>query len=199
MARVIAFPRRPKKRGRKPTKPPACPVFDLASYRPTISAEVLYHRANQIDEDPFCYERAERLYREAIRLRPDYAMAMTNLGNVRFRRHDVTEAEEWYRRAIELDPSQPEAEYNLGYMALEQGFAHESVKHFERAISLDPAFADAYFNLAMALEQMGCPDSAQPHWRRYVQLEPVGTWSEIARRHIDEDWQPPQPKLRLVR
>lgn len=197
MGTVVAFPRRPKKRGRKPTKPPACPVFDLANYRPAISAEVLYHRANQIDEDPSCYEQAERLYREAIRIRPDYAMAMTNLGNVRFRLGDITGAEQWYRRAIELDPSQPEAEYNLGYMALEQGFAHESVKHFERAIALDPTFASAYFNLAMALEQMGRHDEAQPHWRRYLKLESSGTWAEIARRHLIDDTQPPQ--LRLVR
>ena len=198
-ARIIALPKRPKKRGRKPTKPPPCPVFNLADYRPTISPEALYHRACQLDEDRETWHIAERLYRQAIEAKPDYAIAMVNLGNVRFRRGDNTEAREWYRRALELDPDQPEAHYNLGYIWLEQGFASKAIDQLERAIAADPSFADAYFNLGMALEQVGRPDDAQPHWRTYVKLEPTSTWSDIARRHIDDDWQPTQPKLRLVR
>lgn len=183
-ARIIALPKRPKKRGRKPTKPPSCPVFNLDAYRPQISAEVLYWRAHALDEDPACYEQAERLYREAIRIKPDYALAMTNLGNIRFRRHDPGEAREWYRRALELDPSQPEAHYNLGYLWLEEGFANKAVDYLREAVKLDPRFSDAHFNLAMALEQLECFDMARVHWRRYLALEPVGTWSDIARRHV---------------
>lgn len=197
-ARIIALPKRPKKRGRKPTKPPSCPVYDLASYRPAISPEVLYHRAHQLDENRETWHIAERLYRQAIELKPDYAIAMTNLGNVCFRMRRASEAEDWYRKAIALNPDQYEAWYNLGYMALESGDAERSITLFERAISAYPSFSDAYYNLAMALEQCGQPDAAQPHWRAFVKLEPTGTWSEIAKRHIDEDWQPPQPKLRLV-
>lgn len=196
MGELIRLPKRRRKPGRKPTKPPSCPVYDLASYRPAISPEALYHRAAELDENPETYDVAERLYREAIRLRPDYALAITNLGNVRYRCNDPREARELYRRALEADPNQPEAHYNLGYVLLEQEQTTEAVVHLNWAVRLDPSFADAYYNLAMALEQVGCFESAQPHWRSYLRLVPTGSWADIARRHLTEDT---QPKLRLVR
>jgi tetratricopeptide (TPR) repeat protein len=148
------------------------------------TAYELYLQASQLDEDPATMDGAERLYRRAVELDPWLTIAYTNLGNVRFRRHDLEGAEALYRKALELDPRQPEAQYNLGYLILERGQAEESIPFFVGALDADPKFADAYFNLAMAYEQSGQTDKARPYWRSYVELEPHGTWSEIARRHL---------------
>jgi tetratricopeptide (TPR) repeat protein len=148
------------------------------------TAYELYLQASQLDEDPATMDGAERLYRRAVELDPWLTIAYTNLGNVRFRRHDLEGAEALYRKALELDPRQPEAQYNLGYLILERGQAEESIPFFVGALDSDPKFADAYFNLAMAYEQSGQADKARPYWRSYVELEPYGTWSEIARRHL---------------
>jgi len=148
------------------------------------TAYELYLRASQLDEDPVTMDEAENLYRQAVKLDPWLGIAYTNLGNVRFRRHDVHGAEDLYRKALEIDGRQPEAQYNLGYVMLERGRPELSIPLFLGAIESDPKFADAYFNLAMAYEQAGQADKAQPYWRSYVELEPHGTWSEIARRHL---------------
>jgi tetratricopeptide (TPR) repeat protein len=148
------------------------------------TAYELYLQASQLDEDPATMDGAERLYRRAVELDPWLTIAYTNLGNVRFRRHDLEGAETLYRKALEIDPRQPEAQYNLGYLILERGQAEESIPFFVGALDSDPKFADAYFNLAMAYEQSGQADKARPYWRSYVELEPHGTWSEIARRHL---------------
>lgn len=148
------------------------------------TAYELYLQASQLDEEPSTMDEAERLYIQAVRLDPWLSIAYTNLGNIRFRRHDVAQAERLYRKALDIDPRQPEAQYNLGYVLLERGDADASVPLFRGAIEADPKFADAYFNLAMAYEQLGEPGRARPHWKTYIDLEPEGTWTEIARRHL---------------
>jgi len=148
------------------------------------TAYELYLRASQLDEDPATMDEAERLYGEAIALDPWLAIAYTNLGNIRFRRHDAEGAEALYKRGLEIDPRQPEAQYNLGYVMLERGEPEASIPLFHGAIEADPKFSDAYFNLAMAYEQIGETQKARPFWKNYISLEPSGTWTEIARRHL---------------
>lgn len=148
------------------------------------TAYELYLQASQLDEDPDTMESAERLYARAIELDPWLSIAYTNLGNIRFRRHDIDKAEILYRKALEIDPRQPEAQYNLGYVILERGDPAASITLFKGAIESDPKFSDAYFNLAMAYEQIGEPGKARPYWKAYIDLEPEGTWTEIARRHL---------------
>jgi tetratricopeptide (TPR) repeat protein len=148
------------------------------------TAYELYLHASQLDEDPATMDDAEALYAQALELDPWLSIAYTNLGNIRFRRHQVAEAEALYRKALTIDPRQPEAQYNLGYVMLERGEAHLAVPLFRGAIESDPKFADAYFNLAMAFEQLGEPPKARPYWKSYIDLEPEGTWTEIARRHL---------------
>lgn len=150
------------------------------------AAYELYLRASQIDENPDTMDEAEALYREALRHDPSLAIIYTNLGNVRFRRGDEEQAESLYRTALLLESSQPEASYNIGYMKLHSGEPTEAIEYFRGAIESDPEFADAYFNLAMAYEQCAEPEKAGTCWRRYLELEPNGTWSEVARQHLDE-------------
>lgn len=148
------------------------------------TAYELYLQASELDEDPATMDEAQDLYARAIEVDPWLAIAYTNLGNIRFRRHDAEGAETLYRKALEIDPRQPEAQYNLGYVMLERGCPDRSIPLFLGAIEADPRFADAYFNLAMAYEQVGETQKARPYWKNYITLEPAGTWTEIAKRHL---------------
>lgn len=148
------------------------------------SAFDLYVRASSLDEDAASFEEAAALYKQAIELDPNLAIAYTNLGNIRFRMGDEVGAEELYRRALDVDTRQPEAHYNLGYVMLERGRASEAVTFFEAAIAADPRFADAHFNLAMAHEALDDKARARVHWKKYLELEPTGTWADIARDHL---------------
>lgn len=148
------------------------------------SAYDLYMRASGLDEDPTTFAEAEALYKKAIELDPQLAIAYTNLGNIRFRQGDEPGAEQLYRKALDLDERQPEAHYNLGYVMLERGFAARAIPYFEAAIKADPRFADAHFNLAMAFEACSDKAKARVHWKRYLEIEPTGTWADIARDHL---------------
>lgn len=144
----------------------------------------MYERASQLDEDPATLDEAAMLYMRALELDPTMSIAYTNLGNIQFRRGRESEAVELYHRALDLDPGQAEAQFNLGYMLLDRGHAAAALPFFEGAVFSNALFADAHFYLAMAYESVGDREKARPSWHRYLQLEPMGTWAEIARRHL---------------
>jgi tetratricopeptide (TPR) repeat protein len=148
------------------------------------SAYELYLEGCRLDEDETTFDGAEEAYRKAAELDPSLSSALTNLGNLRFRRGFVDEAEVFYRRALDVDDSQPEAYYNLGFLHFERGEPELAVEFLVKALESDPAFADAHFNLAMAYEELGDFDEARPHWEAYMQLDPDSPWAEIAARHL---------------
>jgi tetratricopeptide (TPR) repeat protein len=143
-----------------------------------------YLEGCRLDEDEGTYDGAEAAYRRAIQLDPSLANALTNLGNLMFKRGRSAEAEQFYRRALALDPQQPEAFYNLGFLLYDRGEIAEAISSFKRALASDPSFADAHFNLAMAYHDASKPAAARPHWEAYLRLDPDSQWAEIARRHL---------------
>ncbi len=149
-------------------------------------AYALYLEGCRLDEDPATFDEAEARYREAIRLDPALSNAITNLGNLRYRRGDVAGAEDLYQQALEVDPEQPEALYNLGFLRAERGDSARAAALFARALEADPTLADAHFHLALTLEAQGRWSEARPHWRSYLEFEPDGEWSHVAREHLGE-------------
>ncbi|MFI5308278.1 MAG: tetratricopeptide repeat protein [Polyangiales bacterium] len=143
-----------------------------------------YLEGCRFDEDPTGFERAEAAYRRAIELDPSLANAVTNLGNLSYRRGRLEEAQNLYVRALQIDPEQPEAFYNLGFLLYDRGELAAAVLNFRRALRSDPAFADAHFNLAMALSDLGQGREAREHWETYLRLDPESPWAEIARQHL---------------
>ena len=143
-----------------------------------------YLEGCRLDEDEGSWDGAEAAYRRAIEIDPTLANALTNLGNLMFKRDRLSEAEQLYARALKIDAEQPEAHYNFGFLLFERGQVDRAVESFERALASDPAFADAHFNLAMALQELGRKDQARPHWEQYLKLDPDSQWAEIARRHL---------------
>ncbi len=159
-------------------------LLGLWPAEPSLPDVLQRTRAVEADLDPFAVFLGLHPLENPLDLDPSLAIAITNLGNIRFRRHDQPGAEELYRRALEVDARQPEAQYNLGYLVLERGQPDAAIPLFHGAIQADPSFSDAYFNLAMAYEQSGHPSDAKTYWRGYIGLEPEGTWSDIARQHL---------------
>jgi tetratricopeptide (TPR) repeat protein len=138
----------------------------------------------RLDEEENTFDAAEEAYRNAIKLDPTLANALTNLGNLMFKRERLIEAEDLYRRALKLDSDQPEAHYNLGFLLFERREIPAAMESFQRALTSDPSFADAHFNLAMTLQELGREDEARQHWEAYLKLDPESKWAEIARRHL---------------
>lgn len=144
-----------------------------------------YLEGCRYDENERTFEQAEKAYKKALTLDPTLSNALTNLGNLEYRRGELEKAERYYRSALECDPEQPEALYNLGFLHFERDELDDAIRLFGEALGSDPSFADAHFNLAMALEEREETAAARPHWQQYLTLEPDGAWADIAAKHLE--------------
>jgi Flp pilus assembly protein TadD len=87
------------------------------------------------------YALAMRLYRRAIELRPESAMAYANLGAIHLAAGQLDDAQQMLLRAVELQPSHAQAHYNLGLVYLQTGQRSQARGHVLRArkLGLEPS------------------------------------------------------------
>ncbi len=81
------------------------------------SARQLAQRANDRGLQMFKekqYAAAEAEFTEALKLRPDFALAANNLGFVFYKQGKFAQAARWFDNAIKMDPSRAVAYRNLG-------------------------------------------------------------------------------------
>ena len=88
-------------------------------------------------------------FREAIRLRPDYAAAHNNIGLVLAQSDDDEKAIAEFREAIRLNANYADAHANLGATLMPTD-VEQAIVELEKAVSLSPTLVKAQFNLAEA-------------------------------------------------
>ena len=92
---------------------------------------------------------------QAVKLRPDFAEAWSDLGEARKEQGDEDGALAAFRRAVELSPDDAVAQTRLGSQLLAAGKAHEAVGHLDAAVRLDAKDQSALNALQRALRQDG--------------------------------------------
>jgi len=80
------------------------------------------------------YAKAEKEYREAIRLKPDYAAPHYNLGIVVYFQGKYAEAEKEFREAIRLKQDYIEAHYYLWLLLGDMGRTEEAEAEYRELI-----------------------------------------------------------------
>ncbi len=90
---------------------------------------------------------AEKSFREAIALRPDFIQARFNLGNALKEQGRLADATVEYRAAIELAPQHTPAWSALGSVLTAQGRFPEAEQAARRVIELAPDTAESYVSL----------------------------------------------------
>jgi hypothetical protein len=93
---------------------------------------------------------SETLFRHALAVTDDNAVAHNNLGTALLRRRLLSEAEGHFAEAVHINPLYAEAHSNLGVALGRQGKIGEAILEFERALELQPDYPDARRNLDRA-------------------------------------------------
>jgi hypothetical protein len=115
-------------------------------------------------------DEAEAAYREALRLRPDFADAYNNLGNALHALGRPDEAEASLREALRLRPDNAVAHVNFGIVVEALGRLEDAAASYREALRLRPDFPEALNHLGISLFHR--PDEAVACLRRLVAVQP---------------------------
>ena len=118
---------------------------------------------------------AERHYAESLRLKPDNARALTNLGMLQLNDGRGAEAVPHLRKAVTLDPKAVEARHYLARALAQSGQFREAVEQFalvERALPQD---VDMLLGYARAAADMTDHPRALALLQRVLDLQPDNT------------------------
>jgi Tfp pilus assembly protein PilF len=85
----------------------------------------------------------------AVRIEPCSSSALTNMGNIAYRRGEWRVAEQYYRRAIACTPASVNAMLNLSDILMERGQGEEGAGLLERALAHFPANSETLGRLGI--------------------------------------------------
>jgi protein O-GlcNAc transferase len=111
-------------------------------------------------------------FRRALQLKPHFAEAHNNLGNVLKDQGKLDEAVSCYERALQLKPDGAAEHNNLGTAWKNRGKLDKAMACYQRAVQLKPDDASAHNNLGDVFKDQGRLDEALACFRRALQLKP---------------------------
>ena len=115
---------------------------------------------------------AADLFRQAVALDPDNAVARHQLGLIAFAQGDPGGAVGHLQRAAEAAPANAEYRNNLGVVLHAVGEPISARTAFARALALEPGFAQAANNLGSVLEKLGEAPAAIASYHRALAADP---------------------------
>ncbi|MGI9043302.1 MAG: tetratricopeptide repeat protein, partial [Gemmatimonadaceae bacterium] len=149
------------------------PTQSVRAYEYYLRGRQLFHQRR-----PETLDAAEDVYRRAIALDPDYALAYAGLADCscfRFFEHAggdeaLAQAESASRRALKLDPELAEAHASRGLALTYQRRFDEASEEFERAMELDSVLYEAPWYYARSLQAQGKIEQAAVLYERAAEL-----------------------------
>lgn len=123
------------------------------------------------------YEEAEKVYRQAIELKPDHPWINCNLGRSLLNQGKVEIAIPYLQKAIELDSNIAEAYYSLGNAFTKQKRFDEAVNAYRKAIELEPNQFIYHHQLGDAFFLQKKYAEAVSPYRKAIELNSEYAWS----------------------
>ncbi len=128
------------------------------------------------------FAKAIALFREAVGLFPDYAVAYYNLGLAHIGAKEHREAIEAMTEAIRLKSDFAAAYTSRGDSRVAQGDLDEAVRDYSKAIELYPDYAQAYRKRAEAYLKKEEREMAAEDLENFLSYKPHDT---VARRRLE--------------
>ena len=126
-------------------------------------------------------EKAIVLFRKALELDPDYALAYTGLADAFAQKVGSFGSEQaWLdssikmsKKAIELNPNLSEGYKSLGVVSAYKGKFRSAIEYYKKALELNPNYGPAINNISSMYWWLGKYDEAY-HWAvKSVQVDPA--------------------------
>jgi tetratricopeptide (TPR) repeat protein len=152
----------------------------------TNEAIAYYERAVQVQPNASAYynlanvlsnqgdlEKAEKNFRSAIELKPEFVKALYNYGALMAKQGRVDDAARNYAAAVKLKPDFADAHLSFGALLAGQQKWNEAIAEFKAALRSDPSNGNIHFNLGAAYNGKGEPGEAAKHYAEACRLRPA--------------------------
>jgi tetratricopeptide (TPR) repeat protein len=148
-------------------------------------AGIAYHQLGK----PADLDNARKYYEKAIKLNPNYAEAVNNLGTIYYARKSFRRAITQYRKALQLRPESAPFMANLGtaYFARKQ-YALAS-QEYVAALQIDPEIFERRSNQGSAVQDQNVEDRAKYHYymaKTYAQAGVKDRALQYIRKSLEE-------------
>jgi len=151
---------------------------DTEAYDLALEARYFWNR-----RAPGDVEKALELYRQALEIQPDYALAWTGLsvalavqalaGDIP-REEGLERARAAAEKALQLDPYLADAHVRMGQAQARARGWDKAFQSYKRALELEPNNVLALGVMGMYLKNLGRIEEAIPLLQRTVELDPLG-------------------------
>ena len=150
----------------------------LTNYLPVISFPFTSKTATDFFNDGLIkakskdYKGAISDLNEAIRLKPDFALAYVGRGAVKYGLGDKQGAIADYNETIRLKSDYADAYAGRGLAKYDLGDKQGAITDYNEAIRLNPNDVDAYYNRGNAKSALGDKQGAIPDYNEAIRLKP---------------------------
>jgi len=118
-------------------------------------------------------DEAVHYFQEALRVSPDYWIALENLGNAYRSQKRWDEARRTLEKALAARPRDPEANYNLAMVLAQQDQAGRAFQYLQTALRLRPTYPEALNNLGILYLRTRHRDDAVAKFEECIRVAPA--------------------------
>ena len=133
---------------------------------------ILYNILGIILFDQKKINESIEMYKEGIKINPNFGLIYSNLGNSYKTINNLHDAEKNYKKAIEVDKKIPEPYNNLGNLYRLQNKHQKALDNYKNAIVANNDFFWAHYNLGVAYIDIGNFDDAKKCLENAIKLNP---------------------------
>ncbi len=118
------------------------------------------------------YDEAEKICRQILKQRPDYAGAHRYMGEIAMKRDQPAEAAAHLAEALRLDNSRPDIHEVMAVAMTMLGRLDEAYKHHQEALRIMPDEPKFIHNFGTLLAKQGKPEQAIAMFKKALEIDP---------------------------
>ncbi|HEY6765063.1 MAG TPA: protein kinase [Candidatus Sulfotelmatobacter sp.] len=122
---------------------------------------------------------AEIVFKQALKIDPNYGAAEAGLGETYWHRYENTKQKQWIAsaqqsctKAVDFGNAGAEGHMCLGLLENGTGEYEKAAEQLQQAVQLEPANDRAYRSLADAYQHLNQPDKAEETYKRAIAVRP---------------------------
>lgn len=115
----------------------------------------IFNSLGQLFEFKGDASEAEKYFRQAVAIKPDYLPALNNLGRLYRKAGRLQKAAHVFKKLVRREPDDVENYLNLGALYFDMGKKIMAAKYYRKAIGLRPDYAEIHLLLSGVYREMG--------------------------------------------